>query len=178
MAHGEKWYTFLNEEFMPMVRGMFARLSPRRADNYLLGLSMGGYGAFKWALNEPGTFAAAGACASPLDIKLVMHRLERGLHPGGHDLFDAFGSEARVAGTQDDVMDVLKKQLAAGVPLPKLFQLCGTDDFGWEENTLARDKMQAMGAPLTMVSGPGGHNEMFWDQYLTQFLDWLPKEVD
>lgn len=174
MAYGERWYTFLSQELRPRVQGLFPRLSHER--NALLGLSLGGYGAFKWALNEPERFEAAGAFSSPLDMRLVMNRLEHGLHPGGHDLFDAFGSEARVAGSRDDVLDLLHGLLANGGHVPRLFQLCGTEDFAWEENVLARDQMRAMGATLTFRSGTGGHTNAFWDAHLTEFLDWLGKE--
>ena len=37
----------------------FFPLSPRREDTFVAGLSMGGYGALKWALRSPQRFAAA-----------------------------------------------------------------------------------------------------------------------
>ena len=178
MAHGERWYTFLSTELLPWVRSRFLQLSTKREDNYVLGLSMGGYGAYKWAVNEPETFSAAGSFSSPLNMKLVMERLESGKHPGGHDLYDAFGSAARIAGTRDDMLWVLQRLLQSDRPCPKLFQLCGMEDFAWEENELARDAMRALGAPLTFVSAHGEHTNEFWDQHLETFLDWLPKEVE
>jgi S-formylglutathione hydrolase FrmB len=57
-AHGNKYWTFLSEELPEVVRGSF-RISTRREDTFVAGLSMGGYGAMKWALSEPHRFAAA-----------------------------------------------------------------------------------------------------------------------
>jgi putative tributyrin esterase len=45
-AHGNKYWTFLSEELPEVVRGSF-RISTRREDTFVAGLSMGGYGAMK-----------------------------------------------------------------------------------------------------------------------------------
>ena len=177
MAHGEKWYSYLSLELLPYVRRTFRRFSTSREDNYILGLSMGGYGAYKWAVNEPETFSAAGSCSSPLNMHLVMNRLEHGQHPGGHDLYDAFGSAAQVGGSRDDVFFVLRSLLASGRPCPRLYAVCGMEDFAWEENALARDALREMNAPLTFVQDHGEHTNEFWDSHLEEFLDWARKEA-
>ena len=43
----------------PSVVRSFFRVSARREDTFVAGLSMGGYGALKWALHQPERFAAA-----------------------------------------------------------------------------------------------------------------------
>ena len=48
-VHGGRYWTFLFEE-LPEVVGSFFRVSGRREDTFVAGLSMGGYGALKWAL--------------------------------------------------------------------------------------------------------------------------------
>ena len=58
MAYGGKYGTFLMEELPQIARSLFP-LSDAREENYVAGLSMGGYGAFKWALSKPDMFAAA-----------------------------------------------------------------------------------------------------------------------
>ena len=57
-AYGGRYWTFLSEELPELIGSLF-RLSDRREDTFVAGLSMGGYGAFKWALRQPGRFAAA-----------------------------------------------------------------------------------------------------------------------
>src|SRR6476619_7886720 len=57
-AYGNRYWTYLSEELPEIVHGFF-RLSRRREDTFVAGLSMGGYGALKWALRDPGRFAAA-----------------------------------------------------------------------------------------------------------------------
>src|SRR4030095_9153077 len=57
MVHGGKYWQFISEEVPAIVRDMFP-LSAERKDNFVAGLSMGGYGAFKLALTHPDRFAA------------------------------------------------------------------------------------------------------------------------
>ena len=54
----EQTLTFLQEEFLPAMRAMFP-LSEKREDTFVGGLSMGGYGAVKWALTFPQTFSGS-----------------------------------------------------------------------------------------------------------------------
>ena len=63
MAHGLKYQTYLSEELPDIMRGFFP-LSDRRADNFLLGCSMGGYGAFRIGLSHPESYSAIGSLSS------------------------------------------------------------------------------------------------------------------
>jgi putative tributyrin esterase len=64
---GGRYWTFLSEELPELVGSMF-QVSQRRKDTFVAGLSMGGYGAFKWALRHPERFAAAASLSGVLDI--------------------------------------------------------------------------------------------------------------
>src|SRR5688572_8749608 len=65
--HGGRFWAFLSDE-LPALVGEFFRVSARREDTYVAGLSMGGYGAFKWALRQPERFAAAASMSGALDV--------------------------------------------------------------------------------------------------------------
>ena len=52
MAHGEKYWTYLSQELPAIVAQLF-RVSIRREDTFVAGLSMGGYGAMRLALAQP-----------------------------------------------------------------------------------------------------------------------------
>ena len=69
-AHGNRYWTFLSEELPQLARSFF-HLSDRREDTFVAGLSMGGYGALKWALHRPGRFAAAASLSGALDLVAV-----------------------------------------------------------------------------------------------------------
>src|SRR5213080_4930690 len=66
-ASGGNYWTFLSEE-LPELVGTLFRVSQRREDTFVAGLSMGGYGAVKWALRQPDRFAAAASLSGGLDV--------------------------------------------------------------------------------------------------------------
>jgi len=62
------YLTFLHEEFLPAMRTMFP-LSDKCEDNFVGGLSMSGYGAFKWAFTYPGNFSHVINFSGGVDIR-------------------------------------------------------------------------------------------------------------
>lgn len=56
--YGYDYLKFVGEE-LPQICRRFFRISARREDNFVAGLSMGGYGAMKVGLNYPDRFGAA-----------------------------------------------------------------------------------------------------------------------
>lgn len=75
-VRGHRYWTFLSQE-LPQVVSSFFRLSQRREDTYVAGLSMGGYGALRWALREPTRFAAVASMSGALDVARMHARPER-----------------------------------------------------------------------------------------------------
>lgn len=59
MVAGPNYWTYLTTELMPRLRFMFP-LATERAHNFVMGNSMGGYGALRWALNFPKKFCRRG----------------------------------------------------------------------------------------------------------------------
>ncbi len=75
-VHGHRYWTFLSEE-LPSLVDQFFRVSTRREDTFVAGLSMGGYGAFRWALRQPERFAAAASLSGVLDLADESYRERR-----------------------------------------------------------------------------------------------------
>ncbi len=67
MATGQRHWTYISEE-VPAIARHFFPLSGDRNKNYVAGLSMGGYGAFKLALTYPERYAAAASLSGALDV--------------------------------------------------------------------------------------------------------------
>ena len=59
-----------------MMTRFFRGISPAREDNYIAGLSMGGYGALKAALTFPQRYAAACSLSGALDIPFMFAHLQ------------------------------------------------------------------------------------------------------
>ena len=67
MFEGGDYWTFLTEEFPHKMHNQF-RLSNKKEETFVAGYSMGGYGAFKFALQFPERFAGAASLSGALDV--------------------------------------------------------------------------------------------------------------
>ncbi|HPR78185.1 MAG TPA: alpha/beta hydrolase-fold protein [Candidatus Limiplasma sp.] len=172
MAHGARYADYLQDEWIPAVRSLLPCLSARRERNYIPGASMGGFAAFRLAMNRPEYFCRAGSLAGSIGMPMIFERFERGIQPGHDDFYHAFGSYQNLVGNQNDVIAMAKMRVAEGMA-PLLYMCCGTEDFGYALNTIARDDLRHMGANVTWREGPGEHNFVCWDRMLPDFLDWL-----
>lgn len=171
---GMRYFDFVADELPAICRQMF-RLSPRREDNFAAGLSMGGYGALKLAMTYPDRYAAAGSFSGALD---VVYRLKRTDVDDGwkREMVHVFGPTEQMEGSGDDLMAVVTQlaKRAGDVPMPRLFQCCGGDDFLLKSNHRFRDHALANDLDLTYREDPGyEHRWDYWDLSVQYFFDWL-----
>ncbi len=159
------YYTFLTEELPAYIRRIFPA-SDKREDNFIGGLSMGGYFSYRIALNYPERYSHVGSLSSPLDIVEDL----RIRHKGSKTLVEADA----LIGTDRDLRALVEKNLAAGAELPRMFQACGTEDFTYEINVAMREFFREKKLDLTYLEGPGIHNWQFWDTYIEKLIEWLP----
>lgn len=166
MRHGLPYERFIADELPAIARSLF-RISARREDNHVAGLSMGGYGAFKLALKYPERYATAASLSGALDLSARWNRGDRLA-----DMELIFGGDP--AGTPDDLFH-LARTLAAepAKPRPRLFQWCGAEDFLFSDNRTFRDLAQTLGYDLTYSEGPGNHSWGCWDEHIQRVLRWL-----
>jgi S-formylglutathione hydrolase FrmB len=162
-VHGHRYWTFLTEELPALVHSFF-RIEAGPRNTYAAGLSMGGYGALKWALREPARFAGVASMSGALDIAALAQESER------KDLF------ARVfGGTPGPSDDLLALLAAADVEaLPPMHVSCGTSDHVYPGNQNFVRAAEAAGVDLTVDFRPGEHEWGFWDDEIQTVLDWLP----
>lgn len=168
MAHdGGDYWTFLSEE-LPTLAHSFFNISSRREDTFVAGLSMGGYGAMKWALRHPDRFAAAASMSGALDVAGLVSRND----PERARLWaNVFGGR-QVARTSDDLLWLLEQTDVSS--LPALSVYCGTGDHVYGLNLTFRDAARRLGVPLTVDFGPGEHEWGYWDIKIQDFLATLP----
>lgn len=162
-VHGHPYWTFLSEE-LPQIVSSFFRVSQRREDTYVAGLSMGGYGALKWALSEPHRFAGVASMSGALDVTRMIGRSERQVL-----IQRVFGG---VPGPQDDLLALLAS--ADVDALPPMHLSCGTQDELVEGNRVFARAARQAGVHLTEDFRPGTHDWAFWDEEIQTVLQWLP----
>jgi putative tributyrin esterase len=167
-AYGGRFATFLTEELPDLVRTLF-RVSERREDTFVAGLSMGGYGAVKWALQQPERFAAAASLSGAL--RVAGARLHR-VRPEDPRMMDRVFGDREIAGGPDDLSWLLRQRDAA--ELPDLYLCCGTEDPLLEDSVYFRDACVDAGVPVTTSFEPGEHEWDYWDAKIQDVLAWLP----
>jgi S-formylglutathione hydrolase FrmB len=173
MAHGGRYWTFVSEELPALVRRIFP-LSTDRADTFVAGLSMGGYGAFKLALAHPERFAAAASLSGALDIRHIVAE-------DGPDRDEAwlagmrniFGADLSKVADSDHDLRTLARRAAQSATRPRLYQCCGTEDFLYQNNLSFRDFLRGLPLDLTCAEGPGEHTWAYWDQMIQKVLAWM-----
>ena len=166
-AHGHRYFDYVSEE-LPGIVGDFFKVSARREDTFVAGLSMGGYGAMKLALTHPERYAAAATLSGGLDV-LAISRF-----PHRRDVF-----ERAFDGTpppEADLFALLGKTDPAA--LPPLYVACGTEDplLGFSERFA--DQAAAAGVPVTTDFRTGTHEWGLWDATIRDVIAWLPLRRD
>lgn len=173
MAHGQRYFMYVSEELPRMMRSFF-RLSPRREDTYVAGLSMGGYGAFKMALTNPDEYAGAASLSGAIDINWCSReRLD--LLP---DYSLVFGDLAKLPGSKNDLFHLastLRERCdKKGVDLPRLFFSCGDQDHLLSNSHAMKAHLESLDVPFTYEQHAGyNHAWDYWDFMMPRVLEWM-----
>lgn len=168
---------YVGQELVAITRNMF-RLSPKREETFIAGLSMGGFGALRNGLKYADTF---GYIAS---LSGAVHIFEYPFDEPGRNIIgeDACFGDIRAATLTDRNPRVAAEALfdrmkASGdITFPKVYIACGTEDYLLRANRTFADFLTAKGVDVTYEEGPGRHDWDFWDTYIQKVLAWLPIE--
>jgi putative tributyrin esterase len=170
MAHGLPYWTFLTEE-LPVVARWFLPLSAKREDNFVAGLSMGGYGAFKVALSHPDRYAAAASLSGALDLSKDFSIKDP---EWVAELTNIWGGPKRYRKTCNDTLFLASQLVESGAKRPKLYQWCGTEDFLYDQNLRFKKHAKKIGLEVDYSEGPGDHTWKYWDEQIQKVIAWLP----
>lgn len=174
MEKGYQYWTFISEE-VPNIARQFFPISGQREDNFVAGLSMGGYGAFKIALSHPDRYAAAASLSGAVDIAAEVEEI-----PKDEQLYEEFrllfGETENVRDSNNDLFHLIKKLKSSKEEQPYLFQCCGTEDFLYDDNIRFRDFCRQEGIEITYEEEKGSHEWGYWDKKIQRILEWLPLE--
>lgn len=171
-TYGMPYFTFISKELPAICRDFFPNMSDKPEDTLAAGLSMGGYGAWKLALSAPETFGAAASLSGALHMAANKRMLTE-MQTERHIFWESiFGDPLHVAGTKNDLLYLAENLKASGKPLPKLFAWCGTEDFLYEDNQYAWNKVRELGYDLSCSESEGDHTWPYWDMHIQDVLKW------
>ncbi len=163
-AHGERYWDFVAQE-LPEVMHRFFRLSDRPEDTFVAGLSMGGYGAMKLALNFPERFGAAASFSGAVDVATLGKRRS--------DDWKRIMGNRSFRGTDCDLFHLMKAN-AEAPHKPRLYVSCGTADFLYGQHQKFIPALRRCGWDVTAHEEPDAVHEWgFWDREIAKFIPWM-----
>jgi len=165
-SDGEKYWDYISEELPRRMKAEFPLLSDRKEDCFVAGLSMGGYGAMKLALNFPERFCAAASFSGALNP-------EKDLLDEPELAVRIYGSLDKIRGTENDLFYQMKKCKEEGKEIPRLYISCGTEDFIYEESQEFCKSLKEQGIPHTYEEWQGKHDWIFWEASVKRVLEWF-----
>ncbi|PYP89250.1 MAG: hypothetical protein DMG65_13870 [Candidatus Angelobacter sp. Gp1-AA117] len=161
-----KYEDFFIREFMPQMEKKF-RIEASRAGRAIGGVSMGGYGALRFAFKYPQMFAAVA-----VHMPALLEQLPRGSSNAGLSSFmgTAFGTPLDEAYWKANTPFVYAR--TANLRGLKIYFDCGDqDDFGFDAGTRALDKLlTARHVPHVSHIYPGGHNAQYVAAHIEESL--------
>jgi S-formylglutathione hydrolase FrmB len=134
-----RYSDFFLQEFMPYVERRY-RVRPGRQGRAITGVSMGGYGALRFAFAHPELFSSVSAQSAALITQTpeAIDATQGSGTPLGRLLGAAFGQPVNVPHWKRNSVFVLARRNQAGLRKLAIYFNCGqADDYGFEDGTAA-----------------------------------------
>jgi putative tributyrin esterase len=165
----DKYETYILQELIPDVQQRYRTIEARYG-RAIAGLSMGGYGAIKFGLKSPQTFAFAASMSGAFGVTRFTEKDTGPLWEASLKLFGPLGSETRKA---NDLFEIIEKLPAGRVQsLPYFYFDCGTEDSPliFPYNRQLAELMFEKKIPHEYRELPGDHSWAYWDRQVQEIL--------
>lgn len=177
---GFDMYDYLIKELMPLIYNWFPA-SSKREDNFIAGLSMGGRGTIKYAVNFPEKFAAAAVLsAAPVNFHELTEEYLHLDNPFSRRMLgmveNAGGLDAFIH-SSENVWDIIDSLANTG-KLPRLLFAWGENDKMIHDNMkIFRKHADEIGLDAEFWSLEGYEHEWrFWDLAIQHAFDFFGLE--
>ncbi|MDQ1558838.1 MAG: putative tributyrin esterase [Pyrinomonadaceae bacterium] len=166
----DKFETYILAELIPDVERRYRAL-PAREARAVAGLSMGGYGALKFGIKHPQTFALAASLSGAFGAASWDHtdpNLLDFVRPSVGRTYGAMGSPTRAA---NDLFKLFTDLPPERFPtLPFIYFDCGTEDFLINSNRALSELLLKRKIPHEYRQLPGTHSWPYWDAQVQEVL--------
>jgi S-formylglutathione hydrolase FrmB len=164
-----RYNDFFVQEFLPLIESKY-RIEKQRNKRAISGISMGGYGALRFAFSHPEMFSAASAQSAAL-ITETPQEIDNGIRSGmqlGKLLANVFGDPIEVRHWEENNPFVLARRNAAELKKVAIYFNCGQDDnYGFEKGAAAlNDELNKEAVKHVYHAYPGDHSITY---FLTHF---------
>ena len=164
-VYGLKYFTYVAKELPQVCQRMFG-LSGKREYNYVLGLSMGGYGALKCALTFPQQYAGCGSFSGVTDLKAFMTRQAVPMEDAE---FTALLGPGHEVGPENDLMALARN----AEDVPPIYMSCGEEDVHYEMNCALDALFTELNFAHRYDHRTGNHSWDFWDRSIQDCFGYL-----
>ena len=167
-VYGANYSDFITQELMGFVRALFP-LSEKREDNFLWGMSMGGYGALRFGLSYPEMFSKVISMSPTSDIEFSAR------FAGAMGVLPDYilGDWKKLTGSDLDLKVIAQKAAGSGTKLPKILVIIADQDHMVRDNEEFMNKLDELKIDNEFRTYPGEHTWRFWDEHVKECLDWL-----
>lgn len=166
----DKYESYFIRELLPDVQKRYRTIESRYGRG-VAGLSMGGYGALKFGLKYPATFAFAGSMSGALRAASWSEKEMAGPPSFAQSFMSVFGplgSETRKA---NDIFETVRTITPARAnALSYLYLDCGTEDVLAKDNAQFAALLHEKKIAHEYRQLPGNHNWQYWDQQVREVL--------
>lgn len=171
MAHGRSFTQYIGDELPGILCRMFPHLSDKCEDNFISGLSNGGYGCLIIGLTFPDRYAAIGAFSAGDKADAKYPKAEAGeITPR----IRMFGAED-IRDTKYSIRFLAKEVAEKSSYKPAIYHACGGKDPWLDLNLLVRETFEELGDTGFTYEYDQiddlGHEWAFWDMEIRRFLD-------
>ena len=169
-----RYNEFFLQEFLPQIESKYC-IKPGRAGRAISGISMGGYGALRFAFAHPELFSAVSAQSAALitESPQTLDSASRTGAPLGGVLAADFGKPIDVPHWNDNSPFVLAKRNASGLRKLAIYFNCGQDDnYGFEKGAAAlHDTLQKDGVKHEYHPYPGDHSFTYFLSHFAEVME-------
>jgi S-formylglutathione hydrolase FrmB len=161
----ERYSDFFLREFLPFIEKKY-RVAPGRENRAITGISMGGYGALRFAFAYPELFSAVSAQSAALILDSPEDLNATGM------LGDVFGSPINMVHWRANDPFALARKNRAEIAKMAIYFNCGqSDDYGFEKGAAALDaQLTKEKIPHEYRSYPGGHSMNYFLGHLAEVI--------
>ena len=173
-ATGHKFCTYVGVELVNYLRRTFG-LAMNADETYVMGFSMGGFGALHTAFAFPECFGKVAAMSSALIVHEIAHmKPGEGNDVANYDYYQGCFGDLETVETSESNPEVLVKRLKdGGQTIPEIFMSCGTEDFLLEHNRAFHHYLEETDIPHIYLESKGNHNMDFWKEYTAKFVEMM-----
>jgi len=164
----DKYESYIIQDLVPEIDKNY-RTKADRDHRVIAGLSMGGYGALKFGLKYADKFVIAGSFSGALG---AADYSEKKIGPLGKTIDAVFGADDSETRKSNDIFKMVREITPDKIKaLPFLYFDCGTEDFLFQNNLEFLELVRKQKVPHQYREQPGGHNWVYWDAQVNEFLE-------